>query len=286
MTASITVDGENLDQLLARGVDGISGLMSVAGTRGSDLLIPGAHGERHVPGKRSDALDLALPLWVRGVNPDGSLPGGTDSAARVAFHGRVRAIVAMFPQGQQVTVRHTLTDGDAREILAEVTDVMDMSVRGTGRHTLGQVSVGLRCADPFWSDVADSTGTATANSGASVTLSGFAGATAPMENLLVRFGPSTNPRITQPSTGVYMGWNGVVPSGGSLVVDTAAWRMYGEGGLTIVPADYGQLYYGGPGTSRWFALRPQAGGPVVALGHTSTGSATAIVTGRRRHRIA
>lgn len=284
-TESVTVDGNNLDQLLAMGVDGISKLMSTAGTRGTDLTIPGRHGQRYVPGKRSQSLDLALPLWVRGVGRNGELPGG-DAATRVAFFDRVRDIVAMFPLAQQVTIRHTLGDGDAREIQAEVTDVMDWTVRGTGRHTLGQVSVGLHCADPFWRDLADSSGTITAAAGTSASLAGFAGASAPMEDLQVRFGPSTNPRITQPSTGIYVGWNGVIPSGQTLVVDTAGWRVYGDGGLVVIPADYSRLYYGGAGTSRWFALTPQPGGPAVSLGHTSAGSATAIVTGRRRHRIA
>lgn len=285
MTASITVNGENLDQLLAQGVNGIAGLMKVAGPRGGNLTIPGAHGERRAPGKRAQANDLALPMWVRGVGPDGRLPYGTSEGARLAFHHRLRRLVALFPLDELVTIRHTLTDGDAREIVAEVSDVLEPDIVGAGRDTLGQVTIGLTASDPFWRDTYDTTVTITAAAGVPTTLPQLNAASAPMEDWVIEFGPSTNPRITQPSTGVYVGWNGVVPSGRTLRIDTAAWTVTGTGGLTITPADFDKLVYGGPGTSRWWALRPQVGGPVVTLGHTNGQAATCILTGRRKHRI-
>lgn len=283
MTASITVDGQNLDQLVAQGVEGITGLMTVPAKRNGNLVIPGAHGQLHAVGKRFDAANLVSPMWVRGVNPDGTIPSGTDDATRLAFHARVRALVAMFAP-ERVTLRHTLTDGTAREITGEVTDVLDFTVRGSGRHTLGQVAVGLNCADPFWTDLADTTDSITVTTGGTGTLEQFDGASAPMENLIVTFGQQSNPRLEQAATGVFVGYNGVIGAGQSLVVNTATWALSGTGGLTITAASYTNLYYGGPGTSRWFALNPAAGGPVVALTHTGGGSATVTVTGRRRYK--
>lgn len=289
MTATvslITADQveHNLDRLVAQGVEGITGMLAIPEKRGGNLVVPGSHGELHLPAKKHSAASLVLPLWVRGVEEDGSIPSGTDAGARLAFHDNLRELVGLFVIDELVTLRHTLSDGAAREIRGEVTDAVAPDVRGAGRHTLGQVAVVLDCPDPFWSDLDDTVDTAT--SGAPVALDAFAGASAWMEDLLVEFGPQSNPRLTQPSTGVFVQVNRVITAGQTITVDTSTWQIYGTGG--VAAGLYEDLEYGGRGTSRWFALKPEAGGgaPVVELVETGVGSGSVTVTGKRKHKIA
>jgi hypothetical protein len=288
VTQSVSVvDGagveRNLDQLVAQGVEGVTGMLAVPGKRGSDLVVPGAHGELHIPAKRYNPANLVLPLWVRGVNADGTIPGGTDSAARLAFHANLRALVAMFVVDERVRLRHTLSDGSVREIVGEVTDVIEPQVSGRGRYTLGRLAIALRCASPFWSDLTDSSQVVT--SGGPVTLTSFGGATAPMEDLQLLFGPQSNPRLTQASTGIFVEVGRVIAAGQTITVDTATWQVSGTGG--VAAGLYEDLVYGGRGTSRWFALHPEPGGgaPVVELTETGAGTGQVTVTGRRRYKI-
>jgi hypothetical protein len=224
-----------------------------------------------------------LPLGVRGVNADGTIPGGTDSAARLAFHANLRALVAMFVVDERVRLRHTLSDGSVREIVGEVTDVIEPQVSGRGRYTLGRLAIALRCASPFWSDLTDSSQVVT--SGGPVTLTSFGGATAPMEDLQLLFGPQSNPRLTQASTGIFVEVGRVIAAGQTITVDTATWQVSGTGG--VAAGLYEDLVYGGRGTSRWFALHPEPGGgaPVVELTETGAGTGQVTVTGRRRYKI-
>lgn len=280
----------NLDRLVAQGVEGVTGLMRVPEKRGGNLIIPGAHGELHIPGKKSSAASLVLPLWVRGVNPNGTIPGQSDAAARLAFHDNLRELMGLFVVDELVTIRHTLSDGSAREIVGEVTDAIEPELLNAGRNTLGRFTVGINCGDPFWADVAASEETVTSTAGI-VPLAAFAGASAPMEDLVVTFGPSLNPRLAQPSTGLHMEYGGLISAGQSLIVDTSddpvtGWSLASTGGLEW---DYRQLSYPQNHTrttSRWFALAPERGAPSVQFTHTGAGAATATISGRRKYKIA
>jgi hypothetical protein len=290
MTATISVNGTSLDDLVAQGAEGSTGLHTVPGKRGSNIDVPQRHGQLHVPHKRYQSTSLVFPMWVRGVNPDGTIPSGTDTATRLAFHARVRALVKLFVTGELVTIRHTLSDGAAREITGEVTDVWDWTIRGSGRHTLGQVSVGLNCADPFWTDLTDSVETFSVTTGNTATLDDFSSASAPMDDLIVRFHPQSNPELTQDSTGVFLAYDGVIDAGRKLEVNTATWAVTGtiDAGGTWVPGSaptqhIARIRHGG--SPRLFSLAPQSPSPVVSLVHTGGGTATASITGKQRHLV-
>ncbi len=287
----ITADGavHQLDQLVQRGVEGITGLMKSPQKRGGNHLVPGEHGEKHRAGKRSGPASIVLPLWVRGVNPDGTIPVGADAGARLAFHANLRALLGLFTVDELVTIRHTLTDGSAREIVGEVTEAIDPTVRDSGRHTLGRASVALNCANPFWRDL--SAVAASFTSAAPATLTAFVGISAPVEDLTITFGPQSNPRIEQTSSGIWMAIDRIIPAGQSIVVDTSndpetGWTIRQE--PTPATGLYEDLRYGGRGTSRWFALRPEPGGgtPIVHLTETAGGFGTCDITGKRTYKIA
>lgn len=273
----------DLDRCVDRSVEGINGLLVVPAKRGSNLVIPQAHGELHIPGKRSTAGSVVLPMWVRGVLPDGSIPDPSDDGARLQFITNLRELISTFIVDELVTIRHTLTDGTAREIVGEVTATVEPEVSGRGRYSLGRLGVALNCASPFWSDLEPVT--AEIDAGAPQVLTEFAGASAPMEDLLIEFGPQSNPRLEQPSSGIFVRMPRVISGGQTVTVDTAQWQVYGSGG--VAGGLYEDLQYGGRSTSRWFALRPEPGGgaPVVELTNTGGGSGTAVITGKRKYKI-
>lgn len=289
MTAQISVNGIDLDALLAQGVQGSAGLHTVAGRRGSNIEVPQRHGARHVAGKRYQQNTMALPMWVRGVLPDGSIP--SDPAARLEFHRRLRELVALFHVGELVTLRHTLTDGSAREIVGEVTDVLDFSVEGTGRHSLGQVSVGLTCADPFWTDLAATTVTFALATGATRTLTEFAAASAPMEDLTVSFGPGTNISLSQPAVSSFLAYDGPITASRKLVTDTAAWTVTGtvDAGGTWQPASAPTQHIKrirhGRHPRLWYLAPTRPNPPVVQLTHTGGGTVSCTISGKQRHLV-
>lgn len=289
MTASISINGTSLDNLLAQGVEGSQGLHTVPAKRGSNVEVPGRHGAKHIPGKRYQPAALVLPMWVRGVNPDGSVP--SDASARLTFHQRVRELVALFTVGELVTVRHTLTDGTAREITGEVTDLIDFTIEGVGRSTLGRVSVGLTCADPFWTDLAATTATFALATGATRTLTEFAAATAPMEDLIVSFGPGTNIELSQPAVSSLLAYDGPITAGRKLAVDTAEWTATGtvDAGGTWLPAtaptQHIRRIRHGRHPRLWYLAPTRPAAPVVRLVHTGGGTVSVTISGKQRHLV-
>lgn len=74
-------------------------------------------------GRRSTAgHGAAADVGARGVNTDGTIPSGSDTAARLLYHANLRQLLAWFTVDERLRVRHTLTDGTAREITGEVLD--------------------------------------------------------------------------------------------------------------------------------------------------------------------
>lgn len=271
----------DLDAYCVTGVQDPGGMFSTPAKRGKDLIVPGVHGELALRDKRYGAANLVLKLWVRGVNPDGTVPA-TDAAARLAFHANLRALIELFAVEDQVRLRHRLSDGTVREIAGEVTDVIDPKLSGRGRYTLGQFNVALYCQYPFWRDLDDTASTVSSATGAS-TLGEFAGTSAQIEDLVLVFGPQSNPKLEQTSTGVWVSLDRVIGGGQTVVVDTGQWLVYGTGGVS--GGLYEDLRYSGPGTTRWFALKPEPGGgpPIVTLTETGLGSGEVTVTGRRTY---
>jgi hypothetical protein len=226
MTQSIDVvtgdDVEHdLDAYCVTGVKDPSGMFSIPAKRGKDLVVPGVHGEVQLRNKRYQATNLVLKLWVRGVNPDGTIPAD-GTAGRLAFNRNLRALIELFAIEDRIRLRHTLSDGTVREIAGEVLDTIDPTVAGRGRDTLGQLNVALYCHYPFWRDL-DPTTSTVSSATPTATLGEFAGTSAQIEDLILTFGPQTNPRLEQPSTGVWVAMDRVIGVG-----QIRHWRAHGR----------------------------------------------------------
>jgi hypothetical protein len=279
----ITADdvAHDLDECIRRGTSDLSGIFSTPDKRGRNLVVAGEHGELHVVSKKYTSNVIVLTLWVRGANPDGSLP----EEGQEQFVENLRELTSWFTVDELVTLRYTI-DGDAREIVGEVIASIEPKLDGFGRYRSASIKIALNCASPFWADVEPSEQTITLSTNATATLTEFAGATAPMEDLLVVFEQQNNPRLMQDSSGVFVALDRVITSGQTITVDTSAFEVYGSVG--VAGGLYEDLSYGGRGTSRWFALMPEPGGgaPIVRLLHTGGGSRSVTVTGKRKYKIA
>lgn len=280
----ITADdvAHDLDECIRRGTSDLSGIFSVPSKRGRNLVVAGEHGELHVVSKKYSANVIVLTLWVRGANPDGSLPEGE---GQEQFVENLRELTSWFTDDELVTLRYTV-NGEAREIIGEVITSIEPKPDGYGRYRSATVKIALNCAQPFWADVEPRVQTVTLAADDEATLTEFAGATAPMEDLVVVFGQQSNPRLMQESTSVFVALDRVITSGQTITVDTTEFEVYGSVG--VAGGLYEVLSYGGRGTSRWFALQPEPGGgaPVVKLQHTGGGSRSVTVTGKRKFKIA
>lgn len=278
-TEILTVNGVVLNTL-AKNIESLTGRLRTPAKRTSNIVIPGKHGSRRTAGKKYAEQILALPMWVIGCDDDGQIPEG--STERAEFFARVAELSRLFAgRDEMLDVRWTKTDGSVRQCFADVLDAIDFTTDTDP--PVGKFGVSLVLADPFWQDLVSKTQTKVAN-GASSTYSILAGATAPMEDLIVTIrGPWNNPRI-EFDDGSWVQYNDVLTAGEGIVIDSGTWTLSGEGGL--VPS-LSKLVYSGT-SSHWIAIPPvdETTGPrITFVGAGRTSSSQVEVTGRRKYLV-
>lgn len=269
MTESITVNGISLDTLAVM-LPSTTGLARAATRRGDNIAVPGRHGRVAVRRKPYEQGEIVLNLWVAGSLPDGTIPAG--STALRQFELRRDELLRAF-HSDTVDVQVTPDSGLTRRALCEVVDVMDFT--RIGMEPLAQVSVALTIPGAFWTELADQTHTASLANAGATTATPFAGATAPMDELLITFGPGSNPELSQGAT--FLAYDGIIPAGQTLQVNTTTYKAY----LNGVEIDYSKLRHGG--APRLFEMYPAEPAPVLSLGHTGGGSMQVTVTGKRKY---
>lgn len=269
------------ERLLVNGVDlgsycfmttDISGLLSAPGKRGDNAVVPGRHGQIRRAGKRFDANEIVLPMWVVGARPDGSIPVG--GMAREFYHRRDE-LLALF-HSDEVALAFRRPDGVEVTSSAEVVDVLDF----TRRHAdpLAQVSVALKLTDPFWADTQTSSQTITGVTGTSVPLTAFQGSTAPIADAVITFyGPVNNPQLAIGER--WVRFNGVIGAGRELALEVGHWRASSGAGAAWSP-DRRQVFRE-PGPA-WLEIPPSAEPLTATFTHTTGGSATVEIAGRRK----
>lgn len=281
---TLTVDGVVLNTL-AKNIKTLSGRLRTAKVRTANVEVPQRNGHIWTPRKWYDPLVLDMPMWVRGCDDDGKIP--SQSKARTEFYKRVDELVSLFSSPNLLYIVHTLPDGTKREAYGEVLDILDFTTMGVD--PLGMVNVQLVVPGAFWQDTADNTNTFTnPTMGAALSLTNFAGATAPMDDLTYTItGPITNPKVEALRGGaaltspVYFQYNGTVPSTQTLIVNCKTWALSGT-----MASSYANLSH--TGDARWMVAEPAAaaGTPQVSLSGSGNTAATALsVVGRRKYLV-
>lgn len=269
MTEQITVNGIDLASYAVM-LPSMSGMMTTPARRGENIAVPGRHGRVAVRRKRYEQGEFVLNLWVLGCLPDGSIPASSNALRQ--FELRRDELLRAF-HADTVTVDVTPDSGVTRRALCEVADVMDFT--RVGVEPIARVSVALTIPGAFWTELTTRTHAASLSNAGATSATPFAGATAPMDELIITFGAGSNPELSQGST--YFAYDGVIPAGaGGLVVNTATWTAT----LNGAPADMSKIRHGG--APRFFEVYPQDPAPVFSLAHTGGGSMSVTVEGKRK----
>jgi hypothetical protein len=271
---ALTINGVSLDSYAFMASD-ISGLMTVPERRGDDVVVPNRHGRIRTIGKRFDANEVVIPLWIVGADPvTGALP--TVAAELNAFFARRDQLLRLL-YADPMVLAYTRPDGHVVQARGEVADVLDFTRRYAA--PVAQVSVAIRLLDAFWEDANSVAEVITGASGVESNLEAFQGATAPMSRLLINVaGPCNNPMLAHGDR--WVRYNGVVPANRQLQLDTETWQL-GPGSGGIWSFDIRNVEQGRPGP--WFELDPATVPFSVVFTHTTGSPATVTISGRRAY---
>jgi hypothetical protein len=271
---ALTINGVSLDTYAFMASD-ISGLMRVPERRGDNVVVPNRHGRIQTPGKRFDANEIVIPLWIVGADPvTGKLP--TVAEELEEFFARRDQLLQLL-YAEPMTLAFTRPNGHVVQARGEVVDVLDFTRRYN--EPLAQVSVAIELVDAFWEDADSVSENVVGETDTVVPLTAFAGATAPMSDLVITvFGPCNNPMFAHGAR--WVKYNGVVNAGQQLQIDTGSW-IVGPGTGTLWTPEIRNIDQGRPGP--WFELDPATVPYSVTFTHTTGGSATATISGRRKY---
>jgi hypothetical protein len=264
-------NGTNLSTL-GYNVSSRAGRLQTAPRRGKDVDIAARHGTVYTPGKKHTGCTVVLPMWCVAADEDGQVPrDGTMRELVMAHRDRLMRILG----DDQVELVDPWPDGSMRRITGQVLDSITPEVQAGG--TRIQFAVSLTCSSAFWEDV---TAVSASRSGTGVwDVVPFQGATAPMDDLVVRFtAPCTNPRVTN-IKGVFVAYNAALTGSQWVEINSATWSVVGGGGLTASLAAVDHA-----GDARWFVVEPGDPTPQVVASQTAGGTGGFALTGRRKYR--
>ena len=269
-----TVDGYTLTQGTYRDVEYRAGLYGTPEPVGANATVANRTGEVWRP-KRHGPGAFTLNLWLGATTTRAGVEAAYDELLRV-----------LTPVHRLCRFTRTLASGEVRRCDGEL-------VAALGPEPIGQrgmrISAEIRVPDGYWEAVTAITATSTVGVGLTrdLALTGFAGATAPMERLTYRItGPGSGPIVSvrEADADGTVGdieaffYAATLTAGQVLVVNADTWALSGEGGL--VP-DPGLLSYTG---GRYLSVPPARYGavPTVRLALSSGSGATTslAVTGR------
>jgi hypothetical protein len=274
MAEALTINGVSLASYAFMTSD-ISGLMTVPERRGENVVVPQRHGRIRQLGTRFDANEIVLPLWIVGADPDtGALPTLPEELD-IFFERRDQLLKLLY--ADPLLLQYTRPNGHTVQAYGEVVDVLDF----TRRHAepLAQVSVAIEITNAFWEDADSVSQEITGPTETTVELTEFAGATAPMSDLVITvFGPCNNPMFTHGPQ--WVRFNGVIDAGRQLQIDIGRWLVGPGTGSPWLPS-VGQVEQGRPGP--WLELDPSVQPFEITFTHTTGGSATATISGRRKY---
>lgn len=275
MTEALSINGVSLDTYAYMATN-VSALLTVPARRGENVVVPGRHGQIKTPNKRFDANEIVLPLILVGASPNGTIPSGSTEQAQF-FARRDELLRLIYADDAVLAWTPDVANVDPIETRVEVVDVLDFTRSYV--EPLAKVSVALTLIDAFWRDTADVTTAIEGESGTTVELTEFVGATAPMTDLQVTFhGPVNNPKLTFGERWVQ--YNGVLTLDQELVLDCGTWTASPGVGDPWSPDPRQVLRGRGPS---WLEIDPAVTPFEIEFTHTGGGSATAQLAGRRKY---
>lgn len=250
-----------------------SGMLRGAALRTAGIQVPGIHGEALNVLQTFDAGAVVLPLIVFGVDRTTGVTSGDGVAQlrdNVAYLSRLAA-------ASVVTIDHDFGDGVVRRAVGRMRQDPFEGERLMSTPPAVRVALAFTIPGAFWQDVdAVSTPVYALTSNSEQTLTAFAGATAPMDELVILFGPGLNPQLLQGDDRMFV-YNGTIAAGQALYVNTATWELTGVG---FTP-DYSKIRY--QPRARWFELDPTGGTPVVRLVHSGGSTMQLQISGKRKY---
>jgi hypothetical protein len=257
---------------LCYNVSSLTGRWTGPPRRGKDVDVPGRHGTVRSPRKKFTSGTVVLPMWVLGCDENGEVP--SDARSQEVLYHNIDRLTRLFAS-DTVELVHYLPTGSVRRITGQVMDAIDLTSQAGG--TRAEFAVSLVTASAFWEDVAAVAATRTGTGLWDVVP--FSGATAPMDNLVVKFtGPATNPRLTNPS-GVYLAYNAVLTGSQSVSIDCNTWLPTGTGiTASVASVDHG-------GDPKWFVLEPGDPTPRVTASQTAGSTGVFTLSGRRKYLV-
>jgi hypothetical protein len=250
----------------------LSGLLNTPEKRGENLHIDGMNGSVRVGGKKYNGRSMPLDFQVWGRNPDGT-PAADPAGAMLSHLSLLGQVL-----GQDViTMTHTFPDGTVREIPVEVIASTEPELHHTGDYLT--MSVVFESPWAFWRSPAAVAPAFNLTNGGSRVMVEFAPSQAPIDDAVYTIGPSSNPRLGDTVSGLFVQYLDVIGAGRTLVIDAGAKKLTGTGGL--VPDRTKLRTHASDG--RWMALCPAVGtAPTLTL--TQTGGSGAVpltVSGRQ-----
>jgi hypothetical protein len=245
----------------------LGGMLQVPGKRGSNIVLPGIHGEVYVPNKPYEAASGVLSMWVLGCNDDGTFPSGSRRDKMLA---NLRALTAMFSKPGLCKLEQETPQGWL-EALVEVVAAYDFTTMAGA--TRAEFAIEYRIPQGFWAPSTTVNQTITVNSPGIYTFSSLSGCTAPLTDLTFALkGPATQPRLEDPVTGQWVQLLYNLPS-------NQTWTIKGVSSTVNTAPFVNQTIHGGGRTL--LDLTPEPLGPRVNVEGVSTG-ATLQVVGKKR----
>ena len=260
-----------------------SGMLRGAALRSQNLQVPGVHGEQLNVLQTYSAGSVVLPLVVQGVD---RATGDQVADGTAQLRDNIRHLTRLF-YAPTVTVVHEWPDGQRVRAVGRLRSDPVEGERWVSTPPAAQINVALTIPTAFWEDV-DPVVSATyaLASDETVQLTEFADATAPMDALLITFGPGSNPYLYQEGTDSVLAFRNIIESGRELLVDTAEWDLTDGQNGTVWEPDLRDLRYFP--RAKWFELDPTVtpGGPVIRLEHSGGDDAMTVqITARRKYQL-
>lgn len=259
-------------------LDSKNGLRVTPERKGGNPSPPLRDGAIFTPGKKYSESSMVLNYLIKAVDPATGLV--TLASPKAHYEKNVSDFLRII-HSDYLILDNLREDGSHRQCLSEIMGVVKFDLVAKSK-LWNKVSLNLKVINAFWESLTTTTiSSFTLSTGGTRTLTELAEAEAPMSDMIVTLGPSTNPQISQASTGVYMKYNGVISSGRVLNINTLTGALTTTGGTSWTP-DPEVLVHSGD--SRLFSVRPErtGGAPIITINHTGGGTMQTSMVVRRK----